>query len=132
MARAKNAAGEDKLTERRIGEKELLGIDRPTPEEEEATARKLAERIELRRLFIVAQMENPMFREWLMEQLVALGTFENAFGAGPSGFPDHMATQFQLGRKAAGWDLWTLFDNAAPELASMMRREYGKSIRPTP
>lgn len=114
------------MTERRIGERELLGIERLTPEEEAEAERKLAERIELRRLFIVAQMENPMFREWLMEQLVALGTFDNSFGAGPTGFPDHMATQFQLGRKAAGWDLWTIFDDATPELASLMRRDYGK------
>lgn len=104
-------------------EEQILGIERPTPEQEAEAEKKLAEDRELRTLFLIAMMENPMFRQWLMEQLTGFGTFENSFGASPNGFPDHEATQFRMGMKAAGWHLWTMFDDAAPELASKMRRE---------
>jgi hypothetical protein len=103
-------------------EEELLGIVRETPEQEAEAARVIAENAEFRRHFLVDLMQRAQFREWLMEVLVSLGTFENAFGATPTGFPDPMATQFQLGRRMAGWGLWTLFDDAAPDLASKMRR----------
>lgn len=103
-------------------EEELLGIERPTLEQEEADKRRTEEQAELRRLFLTRLMENPMFREWLMEQLMAFRTFEQPFGISPGGFPDPMATQYQMGLKAAGWHLWTLFDDLAPELASLMRR----------
>lgn len=108
-------------------EREILGLPPdPTPEQIADAEKERTERADLRRRFLVAMLENPMFREWLMEQLVVFGTFENAFGAGPTGFPDPMATQFQLGMKAAGWSLWDIFDRAAPDLASFMRREYGR------
>lgn len=107
-------------------EERLLGIERLTPEQEAEAEKLRKEHKDLRTRFLVAQLENPMFREWLMEQLVVMGTFENAFGAGPTGFPDPMATQFQLGMKAAGWNMWDAFDRASPELASLMRREYGR------
>lgn len=105
-------------------EEALLGIQRETPEQEAEREKTEKERAEIRRRFLIAQMENPLFREWLMEELIGLGTFENAFGFGPTGFPDPMATQFKLGMKAAGWHLWEIFDTVAPELASKMRREF--------
>jgi hypothetical protein len=107
-------------------EEALLGIERPTPEQEEEAEKLRKEKADLRRAFLRAMLDNELFREWLMEQLVGFGTFENAFGAGPTGFPDKLATQFAQGMKAAGWHLWTMFDDVAPESASLMRREYGK------
>lgn len=104
-------------------EEALLGIERLTPEQEEAQAKEFDEKRDLRRRFLVTQMQNPMFREWLMEKLVGFGTFENAFGASVTGFPDPLATYMRSGMKAAGWSLWEEFDDAAPDLASEMRRE---------
>lgn len=110
-------------------EEQLLGIIRPTIEEEAEAEKRRTEDAQLRTVFLRNLMENDMFREWLMEVLMGFGTFTNAFGAGPTGFPDHMATQFQLGQKAAGWHLWTMFDDIAPELASLMRRTAGRPTR---
>lgn len=104
-------------------EASFLGVERLSPEEQEDAERARKEKLEVRRRFLISLIQNDLFREWLMEELVNWGTFENAFGAGPTGFPDPLATQFQLGQKAAGWRLWTLFDDLAPELASQMRRE---------
>lgn len=100
----------------------LLGIERPSLEDEAVAARSMQEKLEVQRLFLIGLMENYLFREWLMAELQRLGTFDNSFGVGPAGVPDPMATQFQLGQKAAGWYLWCLFDDLAPELASKMRR----------
>src|SRR5579863_1688125 len=107
-------------------EEQLLGIERPSIEQEAELERVRKERNELRRRFLVQLMETDLFREWLMEQLMGFGTFENSFGAAPNGFPDRCATQFKLGMKAAGWHLWETFDDLAPALASLMRREWGK------
>lgn len=104
-------------------EEELLGIERPTEEQEADAEREHAERQEVRRRFLIGQMGNPLFREWLMEQLVGFRTFEKPFGISPGGFPDSAATQYQDGIRAAGWHLWTTFDDVAPDLASLMRRE---------
>lgn len=101
----------------------LVGRAPVDPEQASEEQRKADERKETRRLLLTNLLQDPMFRELLWEQLVRMGAFDNAFGAGPTGFPDPLATQFQLGRKAAGWDLWEMFDNAAPDLASLMRRE---------
>lgn len=123
------ARGPDELSDEEL---DLLGEFR-TPEERqevEDAQKAAAEKLELRRLFLIRQMENPTFREWLMEQLSALGTFEHRFGGGPTGFPDPMATQYSMGMKAAGWHLWEQFDNIAPELASLMRREASGTVLP--
>lgn len=104
-------------------EERLLGIERPTVEEEAEAEKIRSENAEIRRLFLRSLIENPLFREWLMEQLNAFQTFANPLAVSPTGFPDPMATQFHLGMKAAGWVLWTVFDDLAPELASLMRRE---------
>ena len=122
------------MPDRRRGEfpeeEALLGIEHLTPDEEARRETDENERIateaKFKREFLIRLMENQTFREWLMEQLVALRTFENTFGLTPTGFPDPMATQFALGQKAAGWHLWTIFDDVAPELASQMRRDHGK------
>jgi hypothetical protein len=104
-------------------ELELIDIKFETPEEIEKREKERQIEVDFRQAFLVVQMQNRTFRRWLMEQLVGFGTFENSFGAGPAGFPDKEATQFAMGMKAAGWHLWTMFDDAAPELASLMRRE---------
>lgn len=101
----------------------LTGNRRPTLAEAEEAKRVAAERAFFRTNFLANLMTSADFREWLWEVLTGFGTFQNAFGAGPSGHPDPMATQFQLGQKAAGWHLWATFDDAAPELASQMRRD---------
>lgn len=98
-----------------------------TPEDRSkaiADTKAAAEKSELRRAFLIRQMENPMFREWLMEQLIGFNTFSKVFGLGPTGFPDHAATEFQSGMSAAGWHLWEQIDTAAPDLASKMRKEF--------
>lgn len=104
-------------------EEALLGIERATPEQEAAEETRVKEQGEIRRLFLARLMENPLFREWLIDVLTQLRTFEQPFGISPAGFPDPLATQYQMGMKAAGWYLWTMFDDLAPELASLMRRE---------
>lgn len=104
-------------------EEALLGIVRESPEDEAEAKRAYAEAQEFQRRFLVTLMQNQSFREWLMPLLNEFGTFDNSFGVSPTGFTDPMATQFKLGMKAAGWRLWTLFDDLAPELASQMRRE---------
>ncbi len=104
-------------------EEALLGIERPTPEQEEEAAKIAAEKALVRDTYLRDLIANPLFREWLMEQLVAMGTFINPFGTSPNGSADPMQTQFYLGRKSVGWDLWCIFDNLSPLHASMMRRE---------
>lgn len=104
-------------------EEALLGIERPSIEEEAEAERIQAEKLELRKLFLVNLMRNDTFREWLMQLLIEFHTFDNPVAASPTGFPDANATFFLLGKKAAGWQLWTTFDDLAPELASLMRRE---------
>lgn len=104
-------------------EEALLGIERPTPEQEAEAEKLMTEKAELRRAFLIGLMQNELFREWLMEKLTGFQTFGNPFGVSPTGFPDPLATQFHSGMKAAGWSLWTEFDDLTPELASLMRRE---------
>jgi hypothetical protein len=116
------------MTTRRRGEltepeEALLGIVRPTVEQEEAAERKAAEEAEVRRLYLARLMSEPLFREWLSATLLLFGAFANPFGISPAGYPDPLATQFALGRKSAGLELWEMFDDAAPDLASLMRRE---------
>lgn len=107
-------------------EEELLGIERPTLEQEAEAQKAIDEKAELRRTYLRLQMQSPVFREWLMELLQGFRTFENTFGVSPSGAPDRDGTQFALGMKAAGWHLWCMFDDLAPELSSLMRRDAGK------
>lgn len=107
-------------------EEALLGIERPTQEQEDEEKRAADEKAEIRRLFLRHALESDLFREWLMEVLNSFRTFEQPFGISPGGFPDPLATQFQMGLKAAGWHLWTMFDDTAPELTSLMRREASK------
>ena len=104
-------------------EEQLLGIHRDTPEQEDEAEKVHKEKLELRKLVIKSLLENDLTRELMMEWINSFGAFENSFGAGPTGFPDHDATMFKLGLKSAGWFLWTQFDDLFPELASLMRRE---------
>lgn len=104
-------------------EEALLGIQRPTLEQEQEAERIAAEKAELRKAGLIQLMRQDWFREWLMGWLVQFGAFDNPMAASPTGFPDPMATQFYLGRKAAGWELWAHFDDLSPDLASLMRRE---------
>lgn len=104
-------------------EERLLGIVRPSLEEEEDAARIQAEKAELKRVALSNLMHQSWFREWLWETLTRLETFGHPVAASPTGFPDPLATQFYMGRKSAGWELWTFFDDLAPDQASLMRRE---------
>lgn len=104
-------------------EEDLLGIERPSEEDEAQESRDALEKTEFRRRFLHQLMESSDFREWLMEQLTGFGTFDRTFAVSPTGFPDQAATEFHLGMKAAGWYLWEQVDDIAPDLASLMRRE---------
>ena len=120
------------MTTRRPGElpepeEELLGIERPTPEQEAEAEREKKQAAEVKIAFLRQLLQSQPFREWLHAILTEFGTFGRTYGISPAGFPDHAATEFQLGLKAAGWRIWEEFDDAAPELASLMRREAKRS-----
>lgn len=104
-------------------EEALLGIVRESPEVEAEREKERQERILLRKAFLVAQLQNPMFRAWLMEQLMWMGTFNAPVALTPTGVPDPYSTYFTLGQQQAGWKIWTEMDALSPELASLMRRE---------
>lgn len=107
-------------------EAEFFGLERQTPEQEEDADKSEALRLELRRQLLVGLMQNDLFRGFLMEELMWLETFGNPVIVSPNGSPDPHATFFALGQKAYGWRLWTMFDNVAPELTGLMRREFEK------
>lgn len=109
-------------------EARLLGIEQRSPEEEAEAERQAREQLDLERAFMADLMARPVFRRWLFGKLQEWNTFHRTFGATVTGFPDERATEYHLGVKAAGWDLWCYFDDLAPELASQMRRE-GLSVR---
>lgn len=111
-------------------EEALLGIERPSLEDEQAQEKAAAEQANLRRAFMLDLMGRPLFREWLMAKLTALNTFGNTFAASPAGVPDPYATWFHAGMKAAGWALWEEVDDLAPEMASLMRREASQGTSP--
>lgn len=92
-------------------------------EEQEFEARLQQERANIRAAFLRMQMENPLFREWLMELLNGFSTFAKPYGISPNGFPDHAETEYRQGLRAAGQFIWEMMDTAEPELASLMRRE---------
>lgn len=104
-------------------ERDLLNISTDDPAQIAEVQKERELELKWRRDLLASLMQNPYFRRWLMEKLSAMGTFENAFGAGPTGFPDPLATWFAAGRKSAGWDIWEEIDGVAPDLASLMRRE---------
>lgn len=105
-------------------ERALLGYADKT-EEEIAEEDALKLRAQHTRELLQYLMQGDLFREWLMGLINSFGAFGNPFGASPTGFPDPLATQFALGRKSAGWELWELIDNLDPIHASLMRREAG-------
>ena len=109
-------------------EEDLLGIQRLTEEQEADAERERLEKQEVRRNFLRQLMTSSDFRAWLWEFLNEQGTFEHRFGASAAFFPDPMATMLSLGLKQAGMNLYHQFDDAAPDLCSMMRRE---ATRPT-
>lgn len=104
-------------------EEQLLGIERPTPEQEEAAKKISDEKAELRRVYMLQLMQTPLFREWLWGFLQECRTFNHTFGVSPTGFPDPDGTQYALGLRQAGWNLWEFFDDIAPDYTSLMRRE---------
>lgn len=104
-------------------EQEFLGVQRQTLAQE-AESRQIAdEELKVRRIYLQQLMDNPMFRDWLYGVLMEFSTFSNPIGLSPVGFPDPMATMHAQGVKAAGWRLWEIFDEVAPERASLMRRQ---------
>lgn len=104
-------------------EEELLGIVRPSLEDEQEADRITQEKANLRRRYLLGLMQTDLFREWLMAKLNQFGTFGHDLGASPNGSPDPLASQYSMGMKAAGWQLWCEVDDLAPEMASLMRRE---------
>lgn len=104
-------------------EERLLGIERPSIEDEQDQAKAFEERKMLRKAVLMHAFQQDEFRVWLMEKLQSFGTFVMPAGMSPNGSPDPQATFFNLGMKAAGWALWEEFDDLSPELASKMRRE---------
>lgn len=104
-------------------EEEFFAVNSETAEEKSEAERKVKAALDERRRFLRHLMEADMFREWLYEVLTEFSTFNPPFGASPTGFPDPLHTQFLQGKAKAGWRLWTIFDDAAPDLASLMRRE---------
>lgn len=102
---------------------DLLGV---TPEDRAADAKAfelVAERAKLRTAELKRLMGQEWFRTWMWDTLTACNTFEIIHAASPTGFPDPRATDYFLGRRSVGWDLWCLLDNLAPDHASLMRRE---------
>jgi hypothetical protein len=104
-------------------ENDLLGVQPQSFEEQEAAEQKAKEEQELKRAYLLRLMGDDQFRAWLWSVLAGFGTFERRYGASPNGFPDDRATEYHLGMRDAGWFLWETFDNVAPDLASLMRRE---------
>ena len=104
----------------------LLGHRRLSPEEEEAFRKREREKDLLQQYMLRDLMRRESFRRWLWTLLESFNTFGRTFGVSPTGFPDRDATEYALGMKAAGWHIWTMFDDAAPDLASEMRREFSK------
>lgn len=107
-------------------EESLLGIERPTLEQEDEAKKIADEKVLLRTIYLRKLMDTELFRAWLWEHLQAFGTFTNTFGLSPTGFPHPEGSWFAAGRKSAGWDIWEQIDNLAPDLASLMRREATK------
>lgn len=81
-------------------------------------------RREQRRVALLRLLNDIALRDWVWLLLQELGTFGTNFAAGPTGFPDPMATAYYQGRHSAGWRVWTELDDIAPDLCSLMRREH--------
>lgn len=104
-------------------ESALVGRPYVSPEEIAEADRVAEQKRQVRAQLLGGLMENEDFRDWLWGMLALMGTFGYPL-ANASGLPDPMATQFYLGRKSAGEDLWRFFDDLTPDLASKMRREH--------
>lgn len=104
-------------------EEQFLGIVNQTDAQQIEQRQIADEELKVRRIYLQQLMDNPMFRDWLYGVLMEFGTFTNPMGVSPTGFPDPMATMHASGVKAAGWRLWEIFDEVAPERASQMRRQ---------
>jgi hypothetical protein len=109
--------------------------DLPTPGErvidfdgrDRAADEERGKELELRRqrhaVFLKRELNDPVFRDWMWSLLDDFGTFTKVIAASPTGFPDPRATDYHDGRRSCGWRIWVELDDAAPELASLMRRE---------
>lgn len=114
----------DELSRRDRPEEESALLESPEERDaREAVEKAVAEQNRLNAAFMQNLMANETFRAWVMWILTGLGTFDNLFGVSANGFPDHEATQFLMGKKAAGWFMYTYFDSIAPEMMSRARRE---------
>lgn len=126
MAGARRPPREGAFSDFPEPEEILLGVPpRPTLEQEARDEEERKGQLEVERLHLARLMESETFRKWLWSLLTQCGTFQRRYGASPNGFPDRDATEYQRGWHDAGWHIWTLFDDAAPELAGQMRREMG-------
>ena len=104
-------------------ESQLVGSEHVTPEQEAAAEKTAADKRLLRDEALKGLMGQPWFREFVMALLGEFGTFAAIHAETTVGFPDPHATFYNLGRRSAGWQIWTMLDGLSPELASLMRRE---------
>ena len=93
------------------------GADRQAAEKLEAD--RAAEK---RRQMIIRLLADEEVRSFFWEYLSDTHAFEPRFAS--TGYaPDPMGTFLYAGEQKAGWHLWAQLDAAAPDLASLMRRE---------
>lgn len=104
-------------------EEDLLGLTPETKEREDKLAEVALARTELRIHELKRLMGQEWFRAWMWDTLAACNTFETIHAASPTGFPDNRATDYFLGRRSVGWDLWIMLDDLAPDHTALMRRE---------
>jgi hypothetical protein len=102
----------------------VIDFDGRDQERDAAQAQEVELRKARRKAFLQRMLTDPAGRDWLWSLLVDLNAFGTTFGISPGGFPDPLATQYHLGRRSAGWRIWTEMDDESPELASLMRREH--------
>ncbi len=104
---------------------EYARLHDPERAEREAAAKKEAELAALdRKKLLTALLQDPRIREWFWELITEFDAFNTRFGDQSAGHAAGQVSFYWRGLHDAGWRLWTQLDDAAPELASLMRREH--------
>lgn len=75
-------------------------------------------------MLLVRLLSDPDTRQWLWEILDASHCFEARIAAVNGYAPDPIGTWLMAGEQKVGWWIWEQLDEAAPMLASQMRREH--------
>lgn len=68
-------------------------------------------------------------RREMWDILMALHTFETRFAAGPTGFPDPLATWFSAGEQSAGQRLWKSWLKLDKDGVLLMMAEHDADLR---